>query len=173
MIESFRIELGRYRATAEKALAQVPDEALNRVPVQGGNSMAMLVRHLAGNLRSRFTDFLTSDGEKPWRHRDAEFEERAYTRSDVEALWAEGWAVVEQTLAALTDADLTREVRIRGQALSVHDALARASAHVAYHVGQLVLLARLEQGGAWQWISIPKGASEQYNRAPTKEKGPQ
>lgn len=169
MIDDLLTELRRYRAIAEKALAQVPDEALNRVPAPDGNSAAMLVRHLSGNLRSRFTDFLTSDGEKPWRHRDGEFEEREYTRAEMEAMWREAWEVVEREVGALTDSDLERQVTIRRQPLTVHAALARASAHVAYHVGQLVLLARMLTTADWDWISIPKGGSAEYNRAPDQE----
>lgn len=171
MPEPYTTEFQRYKATAEKALAQVSDAVLNHVPVPDGNSLAMLVRHLSGNFRSRFTDFLTTDGEKPWRNRDEEFAERTYTRAEVEQLWQEGWAVLEQTLESLTEADLSRTVHIRGQALRVDAALARSLAHLAYHVGQMVLLARMAQGEDWQWISIAKGQSAQYNQNPTKERG--
>lgn len=172
MIESYATEFRRYRSIAEKALAQVPDEALNRLPHPDGNSLGMLVRHLSGNLRSRFTDFLTSDGEKPWRHRDAEFEERSYTRAEVDRLWQDGWEVLEEALEGLGEADRDRTVRIRGRELSVDAALARALGHVAYHVGQMVLLARTRRGSEWEWISIPKGGSERYNANPTKETSP-
>jgi hypothetical protein len=172
MIESFRDEFQRYRRIGEKALAQIPDDALNRVLFTDANSAAMLVRHLGGNLTSRFTDFLTSDGEKPWRDRDAEFETREYGRDEVERRWAAGWSVLEAELAKLSDADLSREVRLRGQPLTVHEALARSLAHTAYHVGQIVLLARLLAESEWEWISIPKGQSAAYNAAPTKEKRP-
>ena len=170
MIEPFATEFQRYRVIAEKSLAQVSDEALNHVPTSDGNSLAMLVRHLSGNLLSRFTDFLTTDGEKPWRHRDAEFEERTYSREEVNQMWEEGWAVLEQTLQDLSEEDLARSVQIRGQALTVHAALARSLAHLSYHVGQMVLLARMEQQQAWEWITIPKGQSAQYNANPTKER---
>jgi uncharacterized damage-inducible protein DinB len=172
VIDDFRSEYRRYRATGERALAQLPDDALDRVPSPDGNSAAMIVRHLGGNLASRFTDFLTTDGEKPWRMRDAEFADATYTRAEVNEWWARGWDVLEGTLATLTDADLTRTVTIRQQPLSVHAALARSLAHVAYHVGQLVLLARQATGASWQWISIPKGGSDAYNAAPTMERAP-
>ncbi len=172
MLQDFRDEFERYRLIGERALAQVPDDALNRVPSPDGNSAAMLVRHVSGNLLSRFTDFLTTDGEKPWRERDTEFEEQSYTRAQMEERWRAGWAVVERELGALSDADLERQVTIRGQALTVHAALCRATTHIAYHMGQLVLLARMSTTSSWQWISIPKGQSEQYNRAPTMERGP-
>lgn len=171
MLEPYATEFRRYRSIAEKALAQVSDEGLNRVPHPDGNSLAMLVHHLSGNLESRFTDFLTTDGEKPWRDRDGEFAERSFDRAEVDTMWAEGWAVLEGTLADLTEEDRHSTVRIRGQALTVEAALGRSLAHVAYHVGQMVLLARVEQGSGWDWISIPKGGSEAYNRNPTKERG--
>ena len=114
MLQDFVDEYARWRAAGEKALAQVPDEALNRVPAPDGNSVAMIVRHVGGNLASRFTDFLTSDGEKPWRDRDEEFAERSYARADVDALWASGWDVLEHALAGLTEADLARTVHRDG-----------------------------------------------------------
>ena len=172
MLQDFVDEYRRYRHTGERALAQIPDDALDRVSAPDGNSPAMIVRHLSGNLASRFGDFLTSDGEKPWRDREQEFAERSYGRAEMDVLWAEGWQVVEGTLAGLTDADLARTVTIRGQPWSVHAALCRSLAHVAYHVGQLVLLARQSTDSAWQWISIPKGQSDAYNAAPHLERGP-
>jgi uncharacterized damage-inducible protein DinB len=173
MIDDFRAEYRRYRVIAERALAQVPDAALNRVPAPDANSAAMIVRHLSGNLTSRFTDFLTADGEKPTRDRDEELLERTYTRSEMDVLWSQGWAVLEDTLAALSDAELSRTITIRQQPLSVHAALCRSLAHVAYHVGQLVLLARMEATNPWQSLSIPKGASAAYNAAPNRGKPPQ
>jgi hypothetical protein len=172
MIKDFMDEYTRYRRMGEKALSQVPDEDLNEVLGADNNSIAMIVRHLSGNLVSRFTDFLTSDGEKPWRNRDSEFEDTTYDRQDVEQLWVEGWDVLESELSRLSDDHLQRHVYIRGQSLTVNQALCRSLAHVSYHVGQIVFLARIFNGGDWQWITIPKGRSQEYNRNPTKEKGP-
>ena len=172
MLKSLTTEFDRYRQTGDKALAQLSVDDLNRIPNAGGNSIAMIVRHLGGNLLSRFTDFLTTDGEKPWRDRDAEFEERRYEQHEVLDWWNRGWQVLQSELAQLTDADLNRTVTIRGIPLTVGDALARSVAHVAYHVGQIVLLARIDKGEQWQWISIPRGESQAYNANPTKEKGP-
>ena len=172
LIDDFRTEYKRYRALGERAMAQTPDHALNVLPGVEANSMAMIVRHMSGNFVSRFTDFLTTDGEKPDRDRDREFDERQYTRPEMDALWARGWAVLEGQLQALQDADLDRTVTIRRQPLTVHAALSRSLAHVAYHVGQLVLLGRMHAGDGWQSLSIPRGQSEAYNRAPTGEKGP-
>lgn len=171
MIESFRIELSRYRSLGERALAQMPDAALDRAPGPDANSVATLVRHLSGNLQSRFTDFLTADGEKPWRDRDREFEEWHPSRAELEAAWQEGWETLEAALGELADSQLERQVTIRRQNLTVHDALCRALGHVAYHVGQIVLLARTQAEGGWESLSIPKGGSAAYNENPTLEKG--
>jgi uncharacterized damage-inducible protein DinB len=163
LIADFRSEYARYRQLAEKALAQMPDAELNRVLAPEGNSAAMIVRHMSGNFISRFTNFLTEDGEKPYRDRDREFDERPYTRAEVIDLWAKGFAVLDEALAGLTDADLERTVTIRQQPHSVHAALSRSLAHLAYHVGQIVLLARIHAAGPWQSLSIPRGQSQQFN----------
>ncbi len=172
MTEGYLIEYRRYRAIAEKAIAQVDEAGLNRIPCIDGNSIAMIMRHLSGNLKSRFTDFLTTDGEKPWRHRDQEFQEGQYSLASLKQEWDEAWGLIEQTLADLSDDDMEREVKIRGVGLCVREALNRSMAHVAYHVGQITLLARMDQQGAWAWISVPKGRSAEYNKNPTKEKAP-
>ena len=172
MISDFVDEYRRYRLLGEKAMAQVSDDALNRRSTDDGNSIAMIARHVGGNLASRFSQFLSEDGEKPWRDRDAEFETREYGRDEVQTWWARGWDVLERELGALGDGDLARTVRIRGQSLTVHAALCRSLSHVAYHVGQIVLLAREARGEAWQSLSIPKGQSAEYNRNPTREKRP-
>jgi hypothetical protein len=164
-------EYARYRALGEKAMAQVPDDALNRAMATDGNSIAMLARHIGGNLISRFTNFLTEDGEKPWRNRDTEFDEGSFTRAHVEQAWAKGWSTLEAQLSSLTDVDLARTVTIRGQPLTVHQALCRSLAHVAMHVGQIILLART-YADEWRTLSIPKGQSQAYNRNPTLEKRP-
>ena len=168
LIADFRSEYARYRQIAEKAMRQMPDVLLNRVPAADANSAAMIVRHMSGNLVSRFTNFLTEDGEKPSRDRDAEFDERTYTRDEVEELWAKGFAVLEDALAPLGDADLQRTVTIRNQPMTVHAALARSLAHLSYHVGQIVLLARIYAAGPWESLSIPKGGSKSYNAAPRR-----
>ena len=172
LIQSFIDEYQRYRILGEKAIAQAPDDALNRVPVGNGNSIAMIVRHVGGNLASRFTNFLTEDGEKPNRDRDREFDERPYTRAEMDEIWKRGWSVVAANVGPLTDADLSRSVTIRQQPMTVHAALCRSLAHIAYHVGQIVLLAREHADQEWQSLSIPRGQSQQYNASPTREKKP-
>ena len=167
LIKDFLDEYHRYRQIGEKALEQVSDEALNRIIAPNGNSVAMIVRHIGGNFASRFTNFLTEDGEKSWRNRDGEFDEGPFTRAVVDEEWTTGWIVVESELGTHTDADLQRTVTIRGQELTVHEALCRSVAHVAMHVGQIILLARILATDEWKWISIPKGQSQQYNQNPS------
>jgi len=172
IIQGFIDEYQRYRLLGEKSIDQASDGALNHVPVTDGNSIAMIVRHVCGNLTSRFTDFLTADGEKPTRDRDSEFTDGFWSRDEVQAAWACGFDIVERELGALTDADVTRTVIIRKTPLSVHDALCRSIAHTAMHTGQIVLLAKIEAGERWQTLSIPKGQSAQYNQNPTLERRP-
>ncbi|HKY06165.1 MAG TPA: DinB family protein [Blastocatellia bacterium] len=172
MIKTYIGEYERYRSIGRKAIDQISDEGLNEILSAGNNSAAMIVRHISGNFLSRFTDFLTSDGEKPWRDRDAEFEDARYTREEVNQMWEEGWHALEAALAELSDDDLQKQVIIRGHSLTVDEALARSVAHAAYHVGQIVLLARILAGDNWQWISIPKGKSQEYLLNPTREKKP-
>jgi hypothetical protein len=171
-VQDFTDEYARYRAVGEKALAQVSEEGLNRVVAPNGNSIAVIVRHVSGNFRSRFTDFLTTDGEKPARDREAEFAGGTYTRAEIDEAWRAGWAVLEKALDDLGEDDLQTTVKIRGQELSVHEALCRSLAHVAQHVGQIILLARIVATDDWKWISIPPGQSAQYNKNPTMEKLP-
>lgn len=170
MLSALNAEYLRYKAIGEKAISQTSDAGLNALVGADNNSIAIIIRHISGNLASRFTDFLTSDGEKPWRNRETEFEVREYSRAEVEEMWQQGWAVLLQALDGLTDDDLKREVTIRGVGLTVADALARSLSHLAYHVGQIVTLARIVSEDGWKWISIPRGGSEAYNRNPTFEK---
>jgi hypothetical protein len=171
-VQSFIDEYDRYRILGEKAIAQASDGALNHVPVGDGNSIAMIVRHVSGNLTSRFTDFLTTDGEKPTRDRDGEFVDGFWSRDEIASAWSSGFDVVRRELAALGDADLERTVTIRNTPLSVHEALSRSIAHTAMHAGQIILLAKIEAGDRWTTLSIPRGQSAEYNANPTLEKRP-
>jgi Protein of unknown function (DUF1572) len=149
-----------YRRLGEGALAQVSDGDLNTRLENDSNSIAVIVKHLSGNLRSRFTDFLTTDGEKPDRNRDGEFEiESECSRDEVLAWWNAGWKVGLAALDSLTTADLDRIVYMRGEAFHVIEALDRLAAHTAYHVGQIVFLAKYFAGPNWKSLSIPKGQS--------------
>jgi hypothetical protein len=163
LIDDFRAEYSRWRQVAEKAIAQMPDGALNHVPLPEGNSVAMLVRHVSGNLVSRFTNFLTEDGEKPDRDREAEFEERPYTRAEIGEMMRRGFGAVDAALDSLTDDDVARTVAIRGQPMTVHAALTRSLAHIANHMGQIILIARMTVTNEWQSLSIPRGQSQAFN----------
>lgn len=170
VISSMRDEYRRYKTLAEAAIAQVDDDELKDAGQEGGNSIDMLMRHVAGNLKSRFTDFRTSDGEKPWRHRDDEFESVTLTRTELFAMWEDGWMSVLAELDTLTDANLADTVMVRRQPLRIDEALHRSLAHTAYHVGQIVFIAKAMRGGAWRTLSIPRGKSEEYNRTATAER---
>ncbi len=170
IVSSVQAEYLRYKGLAEAAIAQLNDADLVAPGPGDGNSIAVLCWHLAGNFRSRFTDFLTSDGEKPSRQREEEFRRRAITKQELLDCWQGGWAVLLDTLGKLSDADLDRLVTIRGQSLRVTEALHRSLAHASYHVGQIIYQARGLKGADWRWLSIPPGQSEQYNTRPTMEK---
>ena len=164
VIETLRVEFVKYKALAEKAIEQLDESQLAVVPGGTGNSIATICWHLSGNLRSRFTDFLTSDGEKAWRKRDEEFEPRAVARTELLEKWESGWQALTGALESLTDADLQRTVTIRGEAHSVVQALVRALAHVSSHVGQIVYAAKMLRGEAWSYLSIAPGQSEAFNQ---------
>jgi hypothetical protein len=169
LISSITGEFRRYKALGDAALAQLEDHELALADGRGGNSAANLVWHIGGNLRSRFTDFLTTDGEKPWRRRDEEFEARTVTRDELLAKWNGGWDALFDALRGLTDDHLQQTVAIRGQSFPVHDALHRSLAHICYHVGQLVFLGKSFRGEAWKNLSIPLGKSEEANRNPSHQ----
>jgi hypothetical protein len=153
-----------YKKLADRAIAQVSDHDLFTSIDSEANSIAIIVKHMAGNMRSRWTDFLTSDGEKPDRDRDSEFEEPPATRAAVLAAWEAGWACLFGALQPLTDADLSRTITIRGEAHSVMQAINRQLAHYPYHVGQIVLLAKHIAGEQWQTLSVPRRGSAEFNR---------
>lgn len=160
-------EFRRTKALADRAMAQVSDEQFLAAPGPETNSIAIVVKHMAGNLRSRWRDFLTTDGEKPDRRRDTEFElDAADDRASLMRRWEEGWAILFATLEALTDADLDRTVTIRGEPHTVVQAVNRQISHYAYHAGQIVLLARHFAGPEWTTLSVAKGASAAFNAAP-------
>lgn len=149
---------------AEAALAQVSDKQLQTVLDPESNCLAIIVKHMAGNMRSRWTDFLTSDGEKPDRNRDSEFEEPPATRAELMRLWEEGWNRVFTALEPLTDADLSRTITIRGEAHSVMQAINRQMGHYTNHIGQIVLLAKHFARDGWQSLTVPKNKSAEFNR---------
>jgi len=155
--------LRQYKGMAERAMAQVSDAELFTALDEESNSIAILVKHMAGNMRSRWTDFLTSDGEKPDRNRDTEFVEAPATREALMRVWENGWKCVFGAIEPLTDRDLGRRVTIRGEAHSVMQAINRQVAHYACHCGQIVFLAKHFKGADWKTLSIPKAKSGEYN----------
>lgn len=164
-IEETTAEFRRYYSLGERAMAQIDDLAFNAVDPVSGDAIATYVKHVGGNLLSRWTDFLTSDGEKPNRNRDGEFVLGPDdTRDALMDLWNRGWGVLFETLEALTPADLERTVTIRTEPHSVIRATQRSLAHVAYHTGQIVLLSKRAAGNAWKTLSIARGGSEAFAR---------
>ncbi len=153
-----------YKKLAERAMDQVIDADLFATLDNDANSIALIVKHMAGNMRSRWTNFLTADGEKPDRNRDSEFEEPPSTRAELLAMWEAGWACVFAAIRPLTETDLARTITIRGEAHSVMQAINRQLAHYPHHVGQIVLLAKHFVGGTWQSLSVPRKGSAEFNR---------
>jgi hypothetical protein len=153
-----------YKKLGERAMAQVADEQLFAALDEEANSIAIIVKHMTGNMRSRWTDFLTSDGEKPDRNRDSEFVDPPATREALLKDWENGWARVFQTLEGLEESDLARTVTIRGEAHSVMQAINRQLAHYPHHVGQIVLLAKHFACDKWQSLSVPRNRSAEFNK---------
>jgi uncharacterized damage-inducible protein DinB len=172
VIDAIEGEYRRYKTLGEKTIDQLSQEELVVRGSPESLSISQIVWHIAGNLQSRFTDFLTSDGEKPWRNRETEFDERSGGREELRVKWEAGWKALLDALAPLTDADLTRTVTIREQPLSVGDALLRSVTHVSYHVGQMTYVGKMLKGEEWHYLSIPPGGSAAYNANPTREKTP-
>ena len=153
-----------YKKLAERAMEQVSDEQLFATLDEEMNSIAVIVKHMTGNMKSRWTDFLTSDGEKPGRDRDAEFSDPPATRATLLQLWEEGWQCVLGTMESLSDADLGRTITIRSEAHSVMQAINRQVAHYSYHCGQIVFLAKHFCRDKWQNLSVPRGSSTEFTR---------
>jgi hypothetical protein len=160
--ESFALQ----RKLAERAIAQLDEGQLFRTAGPEDNSVAVIMKHVGGNLRSRWTEPFTTDGEKPDRMRDEEFVVERDDAASVRAVWERGWAAAEATLAALSSSDIERTLRIRGEPHSLFKALHRSLAHTAQHVGQIILLARQWKGAEWQTLSIPRGRSAEYLAQP-------
>lgn len=157
-----------YKTLAEKALEQVADEALHRIADSEDNSIAVIMQHVAGNLASRWTDFLTSDGEKPWRNRDGEFVDANLTRAEILERWNQGWSVCLAELGRLGADDLAQTVFIRQEPHTVVEAALRSLTHTAYHVGQIVDLCRRYRYGEWTSLSVPRGGTSAFNSQPGK-----
>ncbi len=172
MVSGFEGEFRRYKEMCEGVVAQLNEGQLIVRASPESNSIATIMWHVAGNLTSRFTDFLTSDGEKPWRDRESEFDERRVGRKELLEKWDSGWSTLFAALAPLTDADLDRSVTVRGVELTVAEALLRALPHVSSHVGQVAFFGKVLRGSEWEYLTIPPGGTDAYNRNPNREKGP-
>jgi len=164
MLQAFEEEFRKTRATAEGALAQLDDTELHARINPRQNSAAVIVQHMAGNMISRFTDFLTADGEKPGRDRESEFADNDLPRHELMATWDRGWACLFDALAPLKDDDLMRTVSIRGEPHTVTRAIIRQIAHYGWHAGQIALIAKHLKGEQWHYLMIPPGGSAEFNR---------
>jgi hypothetical protein len=153
-----------YKDLCEKAFEQLDDKDFHYQPNEASNSVAIIVQHIAGNMLSRFTHFLTEDGEKEWRLRDDEFEMHHYSRQQVMDLWEKGWKCFLDTLGSLTENDLLKTIYIRKEPLTVIDAINRQLAHYPHHIGQVLFIGKMIKGEKWISLSIPKGNSQQYNQ---------
>lgn len=161
-----------YKSLGDKIIQQLTLEELQWQPHEESNSIAIIIKHIAGNMLSRWTNFLTEDGEKPWRNRDQEFEDTYTTKEDLFAAWESGWKCLLDAITPLKDDDLERIIYIRNQGHTVTEAIHRQLAHYSYHVGQIVFLGKLIKGNNWESLTIPKGKSITYNLEKfSKEKG--
>lgn len=162
-IESLLKLFQYYKSLGERTFEVLSDEELHLEPATDANSISIIVKHLWGNMLSRWTNFLTEDGEKDWRNRDDEFESTIKTREELLIKWEEGWKCLFDVIGSLKESDLEKTVYIRNEGHSVVDAIHRQLAHYSYHVGQIVYLGKLIKGKDWQSLSIPKGQSKEYN----------
>ena len=163
IISSILHEYKNYKSMTERAISQVADEDIHKVKGEDGNSIAVIMNHISGNLKSRFTNFLTEDGEKAWRNRDQEFDETLEGRESLLRKWEGSWKILFDEVQSLNDADLSKSVKIRGEEMTVSAALQRSLAHTTFHVGQIVFLARCHVGKDWKSLSIPRGQSGSFN----------
>jgi hypothetical protein len=153
----------QYKELADKAIAQIDETAIHWKPEPESNSIYLIIKHMSGNMQSRWTDFLTSDGEKEWRNRDGEFEDDNISKAETLLLWEKGWACLFSALEPLGNDDLAKHVYIRGEAHSVMEAVNRQLAHYSYHVGQIVYIAKAIRSSQWHTLSIAKGKSQEFN----------
>lgn len=162
-LESVKKQFGYYKMLGDKTFMQLTDEQLFWQSNQESSSIAMIVQHLSGNMRSRWSDFLTSDGEKIWRDRETEFEVKTTSRKELLAKWNAGWQCLFEAINSLTDSDLEKEIYIRNQGHTVVEAINRQLAHYPYHIGQIVFLGKMLCNENWKSLSIPKGNSDEFN----------
>lgn len=163
-LESIRKQFEYYKKLGEETFEQVPEEKLFWQMNEESNSIAIIVKHLNGNMLSRWTDFLTSDGEKTWRKRDGEFDNDIINKEELLLKWNEGWTCLFDAINPLTDEDLEKTIYIRNMGHSIYEAINRQLAHYSYHVGQIVFMGKVIQNDEWKSLSIPKGKSKEYNK---------
>lgn len=154
-----------YKDLADKTFVQLDDKDFHFRPNEESNSIAIIIQHMAGNMLSRFTNFLTEDGEKEWRQRDDEFEIHNHSKQQLIGIWENGWRCFLDVLESLTEADLLKTIYIRKEPLTVLDAINRQFAHYPYHIGQIIFIGKIIKGIDWESLSIPKGKSQEYNQS--------
>jgi hypothetical protein len=164
LIEDILKRLLYYKSLGDKTFDQLEENDFFYRASPESNSIAIIIQHMYGNMMSRFSNFLTEDGEKAWRNRDAEFEANEFTRQDLIDCWQTGWSLVQSVIINLSHEDLEKEITIRGEKLFVYDALLRQLAHYPYHVGQIVLIGKMIKDTAWKNLSVPKGGSNDFNK---------
>lgn len=162
-LENIKKLFNYYKALGEKSMDRLSSSQLMHSPNENSNSIAVIVKHMRGNMISRWTDFLTTDGEKPWRSRDDEFNEQPLSKEEVHSIWTDGWSCLQNALNSISPTDLQTIVYIRNEGLTVHDAINRQLAHYSYHVGQIVYIAKQLTSGDWESLSIAKNKSQDYN----------
>ncbi len=169
-LQSATKRLTYYKELGDKTFAQLTDTDFHYRPNEASNSIAIIIQHMSGNMLSRWTDFLTSDGEKEGRNRDTEFEEQHLDKEQLIACWEKGWNCCLNAISSLTEEDLGKTIYIRSEGLPVMDAINRQLAHYPYHVGQIIYIGRMIKNEGWQNLSIPKGNSEQFNKEMNQKK---
>ena len=163
-LDSSRFEFGRYKTLSDKTFTQLGESDILWKYQEEDNSISQIVKHVSGNMLSRWTNFLSEDGEKPWRHRDTEFEEPFTTKTEMIAAWEKGWQCIFDAIASINSDNFNSLVKIRNEEHTIVEAINRQLAHYANHVGQIVLLGKMIKGDSWVSLSVPKGESEVFNK---------
>ena len=169
-LDSIKKRFLTYKILGDKTLERLDEQQLNWQPDEHSNSIRCIVSHISGNMLSRWTDFLSSDGEKPWRNRDTEFADGHASKAEIIAMWEKGWNCMMQTFDSLQEADLEKTITIRSEPLIAMDAINRQLAHIPYHVGQILYIGKMLLKDQWESLSIPKGGSDAFNKGMTEKK---
>jgi len=172
IIRGWVTEFAVAKEWSDGAIEQMNDEQIFQQVAPGFNSVGAIMKHIGGNVKSRWTDWRTTDGEKSWRNRETEFDVEGLSRSDVQKVWDQAWVTIFGELAAMTEADLSLTITIRGEPHSVPEAVNRQLLHIGYHTGQIVWLARLMVGDGWRWLTVKPGGSDDFNTQMQSKYGP-